>query len=210
MTAPDLAPEAAEVAGQPLAAGEARDKLALAVYEAMEQARGCPARGDCADCTARHGAALEAGEDYARAVAEREAGPRRQLASGAMAVLAVLDAIESASAPQPAPGPCPGCESLRRQCSELAGEVGFLAGALHDIRNANPDAPAGGYATERARVALDLLHAWPGDDCGCQCHGDAKSTIHGTCCDPGYPDVSGGGAPYPPAGLPAPGTGEGP
>lgn len=54
--------------------------------------------------------------------------------------------------------PCPGCESLRRQCSELAGEVGALAGVLTDIRDANPDAPARGYCTERARVALNLLH----------------------------------------------------
>jgi hypothetical protein len=58
--------------------------------------------------------------------------------------------------PQPAPGPCPGCESLRRQCSEIAGEVGILAGALTEIRD--NDHPYGSYARDKARAALDVLH----------------------------------------------------
>ena len=62
----------------------------------------------------------------------------------------------AAQQPQPAPGPCPGCESLRRQCSEIAGEVGILAGALTEIRD--NDHPYGSYARDKARAALDVLH----------------------------------------------------
>jgi hypothetical protein len=55
-----------------------------------------------------------------------------------------------------ADGPCPGCESLRRQCSELAGEVGALAGTLTEIRD--NDHPYGSYSRVLARGALDRLH----------------------------------------------------
>ena len=54
-------------------------------------------------------------------------------------------------------GPCPGCESLRRQCSELAGEVGMLAGALTEIRDTYPPGHAG---HDNAHAALDCLHGF--------------------------------------------------
>lgn len=56
---------------------------------------------------------------------------------------------------QPQPEPCPGCESLRRQCSELAGEVGALAGTLRAIWDAHQ---AGTHAHDAAHAALDRLH----------------------------------------------------
>lgn len=56
----------------------------------------------------------------------------------------------------PKPGPCPGCESLRRQHAETCGEVGMLAGILTGIRDG--DHPYGSYARDKARLALDRLH----------------------------------------------------
>lgn len=61
----------------------------------------------------------------------------------------VDDALAAAS------GPCPGCESLRRQCSEMAGDVGALAGALHEIQGAHE---GGTHAHDTAHAALDRLH----------------------------------------------------
>ncbi len=48
-------------------AGDAHDKLADAIHDAMSEARDCRQRGDCENCTARYSAALEAAENYARA-----------------------------------------------------------------------------------------------------------------------------------------------
>jgi hypothetical protein len=39
-----------------------------------------------------------------------------------------------------------------------AATITGLAAALRDIRDANPDAPAGGYVRERAVIALDLAN----------------------------------------------------
>jgi len=62
----------------------------------------------------------------------------------------------AAREPQSAPGPCPGCESLRRQHAETCGEVGMLAGALTEIRD--NEHPYGSYARDKARAALGHLH----------------------------------------------------
>jgi len=40
--------------------------------------------------------------------------------------------------------------------ADEAENIGCLIAALRDIRDANPDAPAGGFAIERARIALKL------------------------------------------------------
>jgi len=48
--------------------GEAHDKLILAIRNAMDQAHDCRSRGDCPSCTKVYEAALEAADDYARAV----------------------------------------------------------------------------------------------------------------------------------------------
>lgn len=52
--------------------------------------------------------------------------------------------------------PCPGCESLRRQCSELAGELGAALAVLSDIRAAY--AP-GTFAHDTARMITDAIRA---------------------------------------------------
>lgn len=82
--------------------------------------------------------------------------------------------------------PCPGCESLRRQCSELAGELGAAK------------AGNAGYR-ERLREAHDGLDRWPRcpDGCGCRLgteDADAREcACAGPCCtqcrENGYPDA---------------------
>ena len=48
-------------------AGAAHDALCDAIRQAMSEARTCRTVGDCPGCTRVHSAALEAGENYARA-----------------------------------------------------------------------------------------------------------------------------------------------
>jgi len=52
--------------------------------------------------------------------------------------------------------PCPGCESLRRQCSELAGELGAALGVLRDISDTHQP---GTFAHDVAHQVVDRIHA---------------------------------------------------
>lgn len=76
----------------------------------------------------------------------------------------IPDATPTSEQPAPAAadgGPCPGCESLRRQHAETCGEVGFLAGALSEIarRTAGSGQGLAIAAHGIARDALERLHA---------------------------------------------------
>jgi hypothetical protein len=133
-------PDALEAIAAAAAPAAPRDPGKLSEFELLAAA--CSHRDILAAALARIEALTEAGQP---------GGYMEQVHDIASGALARPGAAAPAGAQSEA---CPGCESLRRQCSELAGEVGALAGALTDIRDAERVATA----RETAHKALDRLH----------------------------------------------------